>query len=53
MCENKVKRNQKTLYSLVINKRINEGTYKNQNRIVTNLSDIEVSDNEISLRNSA
>ena len=42
-------RHQKKLNSLITNKRINEGTHKNFNRIIANLSDIVLSDNKISV----
>ena len=42
-------RHQKKLDNLVINKRINDGIRKNPNQIITNLSDIELNDDEIAL----
>ena len=48
-CVKTKSRHQKKLDSLIINKRINEGTHKSFNRIITNLSDNELSDNEISV----
>ena len=42
-------RHQKKLYNLVINKRINDGIRKNPNQTITNLSDIELNDDEIAV----
>ena len=49
LCAKTKLRHQKKLDSLVINKRINEGIHQNPNRIITNLSDIQLNDNEIIL----
>ena len=42
-------RHQKKLDNLVINKRINDGIRKNPNQTITNLSDTELSDDEIAV----
>ena len=49
LCWKKEVRHQKQLDNLVINKRINDGIRKNPNQIITNLSDIELNDDEIAL----
>ena len=40
---------QKKLDDLVINERINDGILKNLNQTITNLSDIELNDDEIAV----
>ena len=42
-------RHQKKLDNLKINKGVNDGKWKNPNQIITNLSDIELNDEEIAV----
>ena len=42
-------RHQKKLDNLKINKHVNDGKWKNPNQIITNLSDIELNDEEIAV----
>ena len=49
LCKKMKERHQKKLDNLKINKRVNDGKWKNPNQIITNLSDIELNDEEIAV----
>ena len=49
LCKKTKERHQKKLENLVINKRINDGIRKNPNQTITDLSDIELNNDEIAV----
>ena len=49
LCKKMKERHQKKLDNLKINKRVNDGKWKNPNQIITNLSDTELNDEEIAV----
>ena len=49
LCKKTKERHQKKLDNLVINKRINDGIRKNPNQTITDLSDIELNNDEIAV----
>ena len=49
LCKKMKGRHQKKLDNLKINKCVNDGKWKNPNQIITNLSDIELNDEEIAV----
>ena len=49
ICEKTKRRHQKKLDNLIINKRITDGINKNPNKTITNLSDVELTNEEILL----
>ena len=49
LCQKKKERHQKKSDNLVINKRIKDGIQKNRNETITNLSDIELNNDEIAV----